>query len=106
MPTIKLQHQQAKENNQNKNKRKRNIFFNGRLGRQLLTPAMRKCQLLKAELKVIKVGTLNVQGCRKEDKQQFIYEDALKYDQQIIGHTESHVVQEDILTITARHQTK
>ena len=73
---------------------------------QLIAPALSNCQLLTTELKVFKVGTLNVEGCWKEDKQQFIYKDALKYDQQILGLTETHVVQEDILTITARYQTK
>ena len=71
-----------------------------------MAPAMRKCQLLTTKLEVIKVRTLNVQGCRKEDKQQLIYQDALKYGLQILGITETHVVREDILTITARHQTK
>ena len=39
-------------------------------------------------------------------KQQFIYDDALKYGLQILGLTKTHVVQEDILTISARHETK
>ena len=71
-----------------------------------MAPAMRKCQLLTTELKFIKVGTLNAQGCRKENKQQFIYEDALKYNLKILGLIETHVEQEDILTITSRYQTK
>ena len=64
--------------------------------------------MLKRQLltKVITIGILNVQGCWKEDKQQFIYEDALKYNLQILGLTESHLVQEDILTMTVRHQIK
>lgn len=73
---------------------------------RLMASAMKNCQLLTTELKVIKVGTLNVQGCQKEDKKQYIYEDALKCDLQILGLTEIHVVQECILTITARHQAK
>ena len=71
-----------------------------------MASAMKNCQLLTTELKVIKVGTLNVQGCQKEDKKQYIYEDALKCDLQILGLTEIHVVQECILTITARHKAK
>ena len=64
------------------------------------------CQLLTTELKAIKVGTLNVQESQKEDKQQFIYKDALKYDLQIFGLTETHVAQEDIMMIKVRHQIK
>ena len=71
-----------------------------------MASAMKNCQLLTTELKVIKVGTLIVQGCQNEDKKQYIYEDALKCDLQILGLTEIHVVQECILTITARHQAK
>ena len=51
-------------------------------------------KIISTELKIIKVGSLNVQGCQKEDKQQFIYEDALKYNLQILGITETHVEQE------------
>ena len=69
---------------------------------RLIALAMRNCQLLTTELKVINIGTLNVQQCQKEDKQQFMYEDALKYNLQSLGLTETHVVQEDILTITAK----
>ena len=64
------------------------------------------CQLLTTELKAIKVGTLNVQESQKEDKQQFIYKDALKYDLQIFGLIETHVAQEDIMMIKVRHQIK
>lgn len=70
-----------------------------------MASAMKNCQLLTTELKVIKVGTLNERK-EKEDKKQYIYEDALKCDLQILGLTEIHVVQECILTITARHQAK
>ena len=62
--------------------------------------------MLTTELKVIKVKILNVQGCQKEDKQQFIWKDALKYVLKILGITRTHFLQEKILTITARHQTK
>ena len=36
-------------------------------------------------MKVFKVGTLNVQGCQKEEKIKTICEDALNYDLQVIG---------------------
>ena len=48
--------------------------------------------------KALNVGTLNVQGCRDEFKQSIILKDALNYDLQVIGLTETHVIDEGTKT--------
>ena len=54
------------------------------------------------KVKALNVGTLNVQGCREESKQQTILEDALGYDLQVIGLAETHVIDELTTTITVK----
>ena len=52
--------------------------------------------------KALNVGTLNVQGCRDEFKQSIILEDALNYDLQVIGLTETHVIDEGTKTFIVK----
>ena len=54
------------------------------------------------KVKALNVWTLNVQGCREESKQQTILEDALGCDLQVIGLTETHVIDELTTTITVK----
>ena len=55
--------------------------------------------MLATKLKVINFGTLNVQGCGKEDKKQFIYEDTLKLNLKILGLTKTPMPPEEISTV-------
>ena len=61
-------------------------------------------EMSKSTVKVhsLNVGTLNVQGCREESKQRNIIDDALKYNQQILGLTETHVKDEGTTTINVK----
>ena len=54
------------------------------------------------KVKALNVGTLNVQGCRDEFKQSIILEDALNYDLQVIGLTETHVIDEGTKTFIVK----
>ena len=54
------------------------------------------------KVKALNAGTLNVQGCRDEYKQVIILEDALNYDLQVIGLTETHVIDGGTKTFTVK----
>ena len=56
-------------------------------------------KLLTAKLKVVNVGALIVQGCRKEVKKQYAHRNTLKYNLQILGLTETRIPQEIISTV-------
>ena len=54
------------------------------------------------KVKALNVGTLNAQGCRDEFKQSIILEDALNYDLQVTGLTETHVIDEGTKIFTVK----
>ena len=54
------------------------------------------------KVKALNVGTLNAQGCRDEFKQSIILEDALNYDFQVTGLTETHVIDEGTKIFTVK----
>ena len=58
------------------------------------------------KVKALNVGTLNVKGCRDKYKQRIILEDALNYDLQVIGLTETHVIDEGTKTVTVKRKKK
>ena len=47
---------------------------------------------------------VNAQGCCEQNKQRTIVEDALRYDLQILGLTETHVKDEGTTTITVKQE--
>ena len=55
------------------------------------------------EVKILTIGTLNVQGCQDEVTKKFLYEDTLRYDLQVLGLTETHVNDETTKTIKIKH---
>ena len=68
-----------------------------------MASAKRKSQMSTTNIKNLNVGTLNVQGCREKIKQQCIIEDMAKYDLQILALTETHILEEDVSSVVAKH---
>ncbi len=54
----------------------------------------------------LNIGTLNIQGCQDKTKQLSIYQDALNYDLQILGLTETHVKEERIKFVTVKSELR
>ena len=54
------------------------------------------------KVKSFNIGTLNVQGCKDHHKQYSILEDAINYNLQVIGITETHLTEECTKTIAVK----
>ena len=54
----------------------------------------------------LNIGTLNVQGCREEHDQQNIFEDASKYNLQVLAITETHTTEEGSRKVTVESEGK
>ena len=61
---------------------------------------------MKYKVKLLNVGTLNVQGCKDKATQKFIFEDTIRYDLQVLGLTETHVKEETTKSIKIQHGCK
>ena len=61
---------------------------------------------VKYKVKLLNVGTLNVQGCKDKATQKFIFEDTIRYDLQVLGLTETHVKEETTKSIKIQHGGK
>ena len=58
------------------------------------------------KVKILNIGTLNVQGCQDEVTKKSLYEDTLRYDLQVLGLTETHAKDETTKTIKIKHGGK